>query len=79
MGESQKGTFKIEIRENALRAMKRLPEKDKIRIADKIDSLADNPLAQGNEKLKGKRETLYRIRSGRLQNSLRGSFQYYHR
>lgn len=57
--------YKIEIAESIEKTLKKLPQKDKKRILEKINALANNPRPEGYRKLQGsRRPSLYRIRSG---------------
>jgi mRNA interferase RelE/StbE len=54
--------YNILIKPSAVREIKNIPRKDRLRIIQKIQSLANNPRPQGCEKLTG--EDRYRIRQG---------------
>lgn len=57
--------YRIEIAEKIEKKLVRLNKKDKERIIEKIDSLAENPRPDDCKKLKGnQRPPLYRVRSG---------------
>lgn len=56
--------YDIEIAESAEKILGKIPKKDRSKIIEKIDSLADNPSPMGSIKLHGLKEALYRIRSG---------------
>ena len=56
--------YEVEISESAEKFLEKVPKKDRSRIMEKIDSLADDPMPSGSIKLQGQRPPLYRIRSG---------------
>ena len=57
-------TYKIQVAEKAIKALKKLPKRDRERIEEAIDFLAIDPRPNGCKKLEGKRSSaLYRIRS----------------
>jgi len=56
--------YRIEFRPAALRQFTALPRRVQERIKPAIDALASNPRPPGMKKLKGQRETLYRIKAG---------------
>ena len=54
--------YNILIKPTAVKEIENIPRKDRIRIIQKIQGLADTPRPQGCEKLTG--ESRYRIRQG---------------
>ena len=56
-------SYRIEIDGQAVKAMARLPKKVLRQIAERIDSLADNPFPPDAEQIKGQVD-IWRIRSG---------------
>ena len=54
--------YNILIKPSAVKQIENIPRKDRIRIIQKIQGLADTPRPQGCEKLIG--ESRYRIRQG---------------
>jgi mRNA interferase RelE/StbE len=56
-------SYRIEIDRQAVKAMARLPKKVQRQIAERIDSLADNPFPPDAEQIKGQTD-IWRIRSG---------------
>lgn len=56
--------YEVEISESAEKFLEKVPKKDRMRILEKIDSLAIDSMPSGSIKLQGQRPTLYRIRSG---------------
>ncbi|MEW6570880.1 MAG: type II toxin-antitoxin system RelE/ParE family toxin [Nitrospirota bacterium] len=54
--------YKILIKPSAVKEIENIPRKDRLRIIQKIQDLANNPRPQGCEKLTG--ENRYRIRQG---------------
>lgn len=57
--------YEIEIAEKLEKCIKKLPKRDKERILEKIDSLANNPRPEDCKKLQENRKPqLYRVRSG---------------
>ena len=56
-------SYRIELARAAMRALKKLPEDVRQRIAVVIDDLADNPCPGGVQKLRGS-DDIYRVRSG---------------
>jgi len=57
--------YYIEIAEKIEKKFTKIPEKDKERIIEVIDSLSENPRPEGCKKLRGNlRPSLYRIRAG---------------
>lgn len=56
--------YEVEISESAEKFLGKVPKKDRSRIMEKIDALADDPMPLGSIKLQGQRLPLYRIRSG---------------
>jgi mRNA interferase RelE/StbE len=54
--------YNILIKPSAVKDIENIPRKDRIRIIQKIQGLADTPRPQGCEKLAG--ENRYRIRQG---------------
>jgi mRNA interferase RelE/StbE len=63
MMSQAEGPYQLATTKAAERALERLPEKDRRRVADKVRSLANDPRPHGAEKLTD-RGDLYRIRSG---------------
>lgn len=61
-------SYRIKISENTEKGLRRIPKKEKERIIQKIDLLAENPKPKDCKKLKGtKKLPLYRIRSGKYR------------
>jgi mRNA interferase RelE/StbE len=56
--------YEVEISESAEKFLEKIPRKDRFRIMEKIDTLADDPMPPGSIKLQGQKTVLYRIRSG---------------
>jgi mRNA interferase RelE/StbE len=56
-------TYRIEFKKSAAKALKKVPKRDRIRIRDKIDSLADNLPDPNITKLKGD-NPFHRLRVG---------------
>ena len=56
--------YKVEISESAEKSLEKITKKDRLKILEKIDALELDPMPEGNIKLKGYKEALYRIRSG---------------
>lgn len=54
--------YEVEIKRSALKALKGIPKKDRLRISGVIDLLAENPLPPKSLKLSGRDG--YRIRVG---------------
>jgi len=55
--------YRLKLRPQAIKALKKIPEPDRVRIGRKIDALADDPRPEGVKKLQGA-DDLYRIRVG---------------
>lgn len=56
--------YEVEISETAEKSLEKIPKKDRLRIIEKIDALEQDPRPVGSLKLKGYKESMYRIRSG---------------
>lgn len=56
--------YEVEISESAEKFLGKVPKKDRLRIMDKIEELADDQMPSGSIKLQGQGPNLYRIRSG---------------
>jgi mRNA interferase RelE/StbE len=56
--------YRIELKPSAAARLAQIPVADRRKVGAKIDALAENPRPRGVEKLKGKGEVYYRIRSG---------------
>ena len=56
------GNYRVEIKRSAGKELERLPRGDRLRVINRIRSLADAPRPQGAKKLSG--EEKYRIRQG---------------
>lgn len=56
------GNYKLLIKPSAVKEIETIPRKDRARILQRIQGLADNPRPQGCEKLSG--EEKYRVRQG---------------
>jgi mRNA interferase RelE/StbE len=56
-------SYKIEVKKSAAKALKNIPKADRKRIADKIDSLAENPPSPDTTKMKGN-NPFHKIRVG---------------
>ena len=56
-------SYKIEVKKSAARALKKIPKADRKRIADKIDSLAENPPSPDTTKMKGN-NPFHKVRVG---------------
>lgn len=57
--------YKLLIRPSAAKELEDLPKKDRLRVARRIQSLAENPRPIGCEKLSG--EDKYRVRQGNIR------------
>ena len=55
--------YKIEVKKSAAKALKKIPNADRKRIADRIDSLAENPTSQDTTKMKGN-NPFHKVRVG---------------
>jgi len=58
--------LRIELKSSAVRDLASLPKGDQVKVARKINALADNPYPRGSKKLAGV-EDLRRIRVGRYR------------
>ena len=56
--------YDLEISESAEKFLEKVPKKDRSKIIEKIDILADDPMPSGSIKLHGHKHALYRIRCG---------------
>jgi mRNA interferase RelE/StbE len=56
------GSYRIVIKKSAAKEIERVEKKDRIRIIEKIRSLASDPHSPGSKKLSGQEK--YRIRQG---------------
>jgi len=56
-------TYNIEFKRSAAKSLKKIPKADQKRIAEKIDSLSENPPAPETTKMKGN-NPFHRIRVG---------------
>lgn len=56
-------SYRIEVKRSAAKALWKIPKADQKRIADKIDSLAQNPLDPTATKMKGN-NPFYKVRVG---------------
>lgn len=56
--------YRIQIRKQALKEMEALPVSANKKIVAAIENLSENPRPAGCKKLKGERESLWRIRIG---------------
>jgi mRNA interferase RelE/StbE len=56
------GNYKLLFKPSAVKEIETIPRKDRARILQRIQGLADNPRPQGCEKLSG--EERYRLRQG---------------
>jgi len=56
------GNYRIVIKKSAAKEIERIQKEDRIRIVEKIRSLADDPHPNGSKKLSGQEK--YRIRQG---------------
>jgi mRNA interferase RelE/StbE len=54
--------YTVHLSSNAVKALKKIPQKDQLRIAGVIELLAENPLPPKASKLSGREG--YRVRSG---------------
>lgn len=54
--------YRIEIKRSAAKELERLPPKDRLRVASRIQALAKDPRPPGAEKLSG--QDRYRLRQG---------------
>lgn len=54
--------YKLLIKPSAIKELEAIARKDRLRIVDRIQALADEPRPQGSEKLSG--EDKYRVRQG---------------
>ena len=57
--------YRIEVKKSAVKELSQIPKKDLVKIAKKINSLADNPRPKGSKKLS--REEKYRMRYGKYR------------
>ncbi|MFV0340722.1 MAG: type II toxin-antitoxin system RelE family toxin [Parachlamydiaceae bacterium] len=55
--------YEIEISASAEKFLEKVPQRDRLKIIEKIDALESTPLPIGCKKLQGHKE-LYRLRSG---------------
>ncbi|MEP6472507.1 MAG: type II toxin-antitoxin system RelE/ParE family toxin [Gemmatimonadota bacterium] len=55
-------SYRIEIKRSAAKELERLPPKDRLRIATRIQALGSDPRPSGAEKLSG--QDRYRVRQG---------------
>ena len=55
--------YRIEVKRSAAKALKKIPKADRKRIADKIDSLAEDPPNPDTTKMKGN-NPFHKIRAG---------------
>ena len=55
--------YRIEFKPAAVRELAALDQRDRVRVAKRIDSLAANPRRRGAEKLKGA-DDIWRVRAG---------------
>jgi len=55
--------YRVKIKDQALKALKKISEPEQSRIRRRIDALADDPRAPGVKKLQGA-DDLYRVRAG---------------
>ena len=56
-------TYSVQLSDSAKTSLKKMPIRDRLRIARKIDQLAHNPRPVGSLKMQGEDNT-FRIRSG---------------
>ena len=56
------GSFRLVFKQSVAKDLRRLPNEDVARILKRIESLAEDPLPQGSEKLSGQER--YRVRQG---------------
>lgn len=57
-------TYDIVFSEGAVKDLKVIPPKEQLKILDKIEQLADNPLPKGCVKIKATNDALWRFRQG---------------
>jgi mRNA interferase RelE/StbE len=57
--------YKILVKPSAVKEIENIPKKDRLRIIKRINSLAEDPLPAGCEKLSG--QELYRVRQGKYR------------
>ena len=62
--QPNKEDYEITFKESARKELYSLPDKMVKRISVAIDALAENPRPPGVEKMKGKKESLWRIKEG---------------
>lgn len=55
-------SYRLQIRKSAAKEIEDLPKKDRLRVVERIRTLAANPRQKGAEKLSG--EDKYRVRQG---------------
>ncbi len=55
--------YRIELKPSAVKTLAAIPKPDRLRIARRIDALADDPRPDGAVKLAGE-DDLYRVRAG---------------
>jgi len=55
--------YRVKIKDQALKALKKISEPEQSRIRRRIDALADDPRGPGVKKLQGA-DDLYRVRAG---------------
>ena len=55
-------SYNIVIKPSAVKELERIPKKDRIRVANRIRTLADDPRPHGHQKLSGQER--YRVRQG---------------
>lgn len=56
--------YKVQFNKHYLKDLEKIPKKDRALICESVLALADDPRPDGCKKLKGTKETLYRIRCG---------------
>lgn len=60
--------YRVEINDKLKKRLKQIPQKDKLRIIERLDQLAENPRPEDCKKLKGNHNSSkYRIRSGKYR------------
>ncbi len=57
-------TYDIVFSEGAVKDLKVIPQKEQLKILDKIEQLADNPFPKGCVKIKASNDSLWRFRQG---------------
>lgn len=56
--------YRIQVNQRYLQDLEKIPKKDREQIRESVLALANDPRPNGYKKLKGSKESLYRIRCG---------------